>query len=96
MAKTMEDEDIPPIDRIAAVAKHGTDDELLELRADVRWLALWAGSVLDDLRDLARCATVTVGPERDADGYVVRSVSVTADVSPDQLAALASLVNRGA
>ena len=53
----------PPYSEIYGIAKHGSDEELLKARDDIRWLALWAESLHDKQRALLSSSKITLHEE---------------------------------
>lgn len=67
----------PPYGRIASVAKHGSDADLLAARDDIRWLGRWTDDVHTELRDIWDSSTVTITPTDDDHRQVTIELRLT-------------------
>jgi KaiC/GvpD/RAD55 family RecA-like ATPase len=82
---------LPPITHIAAVAKHGSDEDFLNIRNDVRWLALWIDEFRNDL--VAHHERLVVDKISDNESDLQqRQVTLTMTLSEEQLLNLLELL----
>lgn len=85
----------PPYGMITGVAKHGSDDDLLKIRDDIRWLGRWTDQVHGELRSIWKAARVTIGPEqwdKECD-MEVRDVMLHLKLTTQEINTLTSLLN---
>lgn len=80
----------PPYGHIAGIAKHGTDEELLKNRDEIRWLGRWTDDVHTTLRAIWNCSTVTISP---CDDGFYRDVELKLRLTPDEVATLLHLLD---
>lgn len=84
----------PPYGRIAGIAKHGTDENLLAARDEIRWLARWADDIHGELQSIWRAAEVVIGPEAEIPelGIEARDVTIRLRLSNHELDTLIHLL----
>lgn len=85
----------PPYGRIAETAKHGTDEQLLSLRDEIRWLGRWTDQIHDQLRMIWKCAEISISPEywfQEGD-LEVRDVVIKLRLTNEEIHTLTTLLN---
>jgi hypothetical protein len=77
----------PPFMQIRGAAKHGSDEELLVLRNEIRWLANWAGDVYGELATIWYGAEILIRPAvwDDELSSEMRDVTVKMRLTEDQI-----------
>ena len=84
----------PPYGRIAGVAKHGSDEELLALRDEIRWLGRWADDIHGELQSIWKDSEVVISPEqydKDCD-MEVRNVVIRLKLTTSEINTLTTLL----
>jgi len=75
----------PPYSEIYGIAKHGSDEELLKVRDDIRWLALWAQNLHAQQCALLSGSKITLHEEEwEADTGFVRLLEITAKLTSNE------------
>lgn len=85
----------PPYVQIQQVAKHGSDEELLALRDQIRWLASWVQDVSSELSAIYMAASVVVTPsayDEDID-MEVRDVQIRLKLTNEEILTLVDILN---
>lgn len=80
----------PPYGRIASIAKHGTDEHLLAVRDEIRWLARWADDIHSELRAIWNCSSVVITPVDDGD---CRQVTISLKLTKAEVETLLHLLD---
>lgn len=85
----------PPYGHIANIAKHGSDEELLKLRDEIRWLGRWTDDIHGELRMIWKAAEVLIGPEHwdSACDTDIRDVVIKLKLTTDEINTLTTLLN---
>lgn len=86
---------IPPYVHIQKVAKHGSDEDLLALRDEIRWLANWAEDVSSELSSIYHAATVVMTPSAydEAIDMEVRDVQIRLKLTNEEVLTLIEILN---
>ena len=82
----------PPYGLIANTAKHGTDENLLAIRDEIRWLARWADDIHGELAMIWNEATVTISPSDDSHSRM-RKVDISLTLSEEGVFTLLHLLD---
>lgn len=85
----------PPFMRIGGAAKHGSDEELLALRNEIRWLANWVGDVHGELSSIWFDAEIMIRPAvwDDESATELRDVTVKLRLTEDQIKMFAEILD---
>lgn len=85
----------PPFVEIRATAKHGSDERLLALRDEIRWLAAWASDVYAEICSIYEGAEILMSPRcfDEDNGFFFRDVTLKLKLSEHNLETISHILS---